>query len=234
VQIRPAANLFKEQAMSEPTVEPAKRIEGCEHSAVRMAHWASEGACPICLTAECGMANDNLARAKEEIQGLTTQLAEAKAALRGALFQLGEVRIAEGTSEEGTIGGNIAIMAEQRDKIAELQAALDREREARLRAEAGVAQLRFAYQGAVVGGQFGHTWGCTCEHPQCVSRAKALSTDTGARLAAVLSEVVKMPCEKQIWAITGSRGPCSEYWHRDNFDKWCLRCRLVDAMEGKP
>lgn len=44
--------------MSDPKI---RVIEGCRHQIERMTEWANNGACPICLTAELGMANKRIA-----------------------------------------------------------------------------------------------------------------------------------------------------------------------------
>lgn len=53
------------------TGEPAKRvIAGCNHTLPRMAEWADEGGCPICLTASLGMSNDEIARLRAALMGI--------------------------------------------------------------------------------------------------------------------------------------------------------------------
>ncbi len=39
-----------------------KRIEGCQHTLDRMFDWCRNAACPICLTATCGMLQGNLTK----------------------------------------------------------------------------------------------------------------------------------------------------------------------------
>lgn len=45
--------------MSDPKI---RVIDGCGHQVERMTEWADNGACPICLTAEIGLATQRLER----------------------------------------------------------------------------------------------------------------------------------------------------------------------------
>ena len=63
--------------------DPTKRvIEGCRHDRVRMTVWANEGACPICLTAQCGMQEEENAALRIQLAEAERKLAAKDAALR--------------------------------------------------------------------------------------------------------------------------------------------------------
>ncbi len=48
--------------------EPRVRIDGCKHTKPRMIEWINEGGCPVCLTASCGMKNDEVTRLRDAVQ----------------------------------------------------------------------------------------------------------------------------------------------------------------------
>jgi hypothetical protein len=68
---------------------------------------------------------DELTEARHCIREMKAERDAMQRTLRGVLFQLGEVRIVEGTSEEGTTEGNAAVMLEQRECIRELEVERD-------------------------------------------------------------------------------------------------------------
>jgi len=45
-------------------------IPGCTHTQERMTEWCQQGACPICLTAALGMANDARADLEQRVKEL--------------------------------------------------------------------------------------------------------------------------------------------------------------------
>jgi hypothetical protein len=112
-----------------------------------------------------------------------------------------------------------AVKAEVERATAELQAALDSEREARFRAEAGAAVMRKALEKSAA-----HIWGERSLAQWEVMKNTALSTDTGACLAAVVEEVRKMPCD---YAAYQALPTCDEADRQGA--RRCARCKIVDA-----
>ena len=70
-------------------------IPGCAHTQERMTEWCQQGACPICLTAALGMAND----ARAELEQRVKELEKDKARLDWLNLQRVEVHYGDGLGE---------------------------------------------------------------------------------------------------------------------------------------
>ncbi len=90
--------------------EPKRAIAGCQHARDRMIQWVDNGACPICLTATCGMDKDAIA-------SLRARIAELEP-LEGRVSDLE-------TELSSKVSARDLTIRDQRQRIAELESTVD-------------------------------------------------------------------------------------------------------------
>jgi hypothetical protein len=183
------------------------------------------------------------------VADLNRQLAEARAALEEQGEAEGDARSyardmeAENKQLQAVLDRERELHANTTNQCVIWAGRMEKEREARLRAEARAASARLAVKSLLDEAEerVGRRMviandGLTQQFETDVRRFKEAlraidkSTDTGARLAAVVSEEMKKPCQ---FLSAERKNECRKVSPRFQ-EEWCLRCRLVDAMETTP